>query len=88
MSAGALIQGTLTIFCCIVDGKLFEEVMVICETFSESNNPEKFFEQFYCNFTAKATTIMMQLGETVFSYLRALVILQIQMFLSQSPKTK
>ena len=81
-----MIQGTLTNFCCIVDGNLFEEVMVICETFNENNNPEN--PEFYCNIVkatkffkklsfAEATTTMVQLGETVFSYLRALVILQI-----------
>ena len=74
-------RGSVPDFCCIVDGKLFEEISKLCETFIENNDPEKFFEQFFCNITAKtiqflndlthasATTIMMQLGETVFSYL-------------------
>ena len=76
-------RGSVKDFCCIVDGKLFEEISKLCETFIESNDPEKIFEQFFCNITAKAiqflndlplasaTTIMMQLGETVFSYLKS-----------------
>ena len=54
----------------------------MCEAFIENNDPERFFEQFFCNITAKAiqfindlthasaTTIMTQLGETVLSYLK------------------
>ena len=75
-------RGSVQDFCCIVDGKFFEEISKLCETCIENNDPEKFFEQFFCNITAKvirflndlahasATTIMMQLGETVFSYLK------------------
>ena len=82
-------RGSVQDFCCIVDGKLFEEISKLCETFIEisklcetfieNNDPERFFEHFFfCNITAKAiqflndltrasaTTIMMQLGETVF----------------------
>ena len=66
----------------IVDGKLFDKVFSICETFHDSDDPEKFFELFFSEITAKAndffpglplapaTTVMMQLGETVFSYLK------------------
>ena len=69
-------RGSVQAFCCIVDGKLFEEISKLCKTFIENNDLETYFEQIFCNITAKAiqflndltyasaTTIMMQLGET------------------------
>ena len=75
-------RGSVQDFWCIVDGKLFEEISKLCETFIENNDHEKCFEQSFCNITEKAiqflndlihasaTTIMMQFGETVFSYLK------------------
>ena len=75
-------RSCITNFSYIVDGKLVDKVYNICETFLDSDDPEKFFELFFCEITAKAneffpdlplapaTTVMMQLGETVFSYLK------------------
>ena len=50
-------RGSVQDFCCIVDGKLFEDISKLCETFIESNDPEKFFEQFYWQHYSKSYSI-------------------------------
>ena len=34
----------------------------LCETFTENNDPEKFFEQFFCNTTSKSIQFLNDLG--------------------------
>ena len=69
-------------FCYSVDGKLLLEINKISSNFGETNDPEKFFQEFYSNITAKAThffkdlplasanILMIQLGEMVFGYMK------------------
>ena len=69
-------------FCYSVDDELLHEINQISFNFGETNDPEKFFQEFYSNITAKAThffkdlplasanILMIQLGEMVFGYIK------------------
>ena len=52
-------RGNVQDFCCIVDGKLFEEISKLCETCIENNDSEKFFVQFLATLQQKLFNFLM-----------------------------